>query len=273
MGFEALLLCLGTTRYGRVLVCGIKGRNVRRVLCPTINDAVRTAAFFEKEGNDVYFGPNPRKGTGGREHLLGAVCLHADLDKPTAALGTLPPASAVVCSGRGTHLYWALEQPVSVDQADRANKGIARRLGADSCWDASRVLRVPGTTNKKPGGPYPVTLDVVCSAKHDIDRFPTEDTGREGGHPLSPSAPPESAQRFYNDAIRVKEDGRVDRSMSDWVLARMCLGSGLSEDETAGALLAFPYGKAQKRGPKYLADTIRMARESIILPEECWFGI
>lgn len=273
-GFEALLLCLGTSRHGRILVCGIKGSNVRRTLCPTIADAMRVARFFEKEGNDVFFGPNPRRGTGGREHVVAAVCLHADLDKPSAALGTLPEPSALVCSGRGHHVYWVLDVPAPLDAAERACKGIAARLGADSCWDSSRVLRVPGTTNKKHGGPYPVSLLSVGNGAHSIERFPQEETLRAAGHPLSPcSYDPARVAALHTQAIRVKEDGRVDRSMSDWVFARLCLGSGLSEDETAAALLDFPHGKAAQRGASYLASTIAGARDSILLPEDVFFGI
>jgi hypothetical protein len=64
-----------------------------------------------------------------------------------------------VDSGHGFHCYWKLQSPVDTAQAVEANQAIAKWLGGDKCFDAPRILRVPGTSNHKdPENRVPVRL-------------------------------------------------------------------------------------------------------------------
>lgn len=73
------------------------------------------------------------------------------------------PAPWVVNSGRGLHVYWPFTEPVSaLDWKYRAMQFkafVAEHLTIDptASADAARVLRVPGTTNRK-GSPLPVVV-------------------------------------------------------------------------------------------------------------------
>ena len=96
-------------------------------------------------------------------------------DCPNGALGAtkdfleatkLPRPSIVVRSGHGIHLYWPLSRAIPVDEwapLAEALKAETKAHGypADhACTsDPARVLRPPGTTNRKyPDNPQPVTI-------------------------------------------------------------------------------------------------------------------
>lgn len=74
----------------------------------------------------------------------------------------LPPPSIFVHSGRGVHVYWPLDRDVSVDEwlpVARALKAKCKELefNADptSTSDPARILRCPGTLNRKGSEPIP----------------------------------------------------------------------------------------------------------------------
>jgi len=111
--------------------------------------------------------------SGARENCRHLGALYADLDfKATPEseardrLARLPlRPSAVVQSGGGLHVYWFLREPL--DLRDSVMCGEARQLlrrlacavGADlAAAEPARVLRLPGTLNRKPeyGAPRPV---------------------------------------------------------------------------------------------------------------------
>ena len=69
------------------------------------------------------------------------------------------PPKVVVCSGAGLHAYWPLrELTTDLERVVGINASIAMSLEVDNCGDAPRILRVPGTYNRKHGRPLPVQL-------------------------------------------------------------------------------------------------------------------
>ena len=133
---------------------------------------------------DVYAGVLPRKSAAGDADSVWptATVLWCDVDAKDFCRGGDPdnckappntdkdialdailkfpvPPSAIVDSGHGYHLYWKLVFPVDTADAVEANKAIAKWLGGDKCFDAPRILRVPGTNNwKDPENPIPVRI-------------------------------------------------------------------------------------------------------------------
>lgn len=86
------------------------------------------------------------------------------------ALGSFPlHPTLIVASGGGLHAYWQLKEPLVLpDQADTA-KTLLRRLalffmGDLASAEPARILRVPGTWNRKSAypTPRPVKLEVVA---------------------------------------------------------------------------------------------------------------
>lgn len=77
----------------------------------------------------------------------------------------LPPPSIFVHSGRGVHVYWPLDRDVTIDEwlpVAKALKDKCKELdfAADpsATTDAARILRCPGTLNRKGVEPLPCRL-------------------------------------------------------------------------------------------------------------------
>ena len=78
-----------------------------------------------------------------------------------AARSFTPAPAVVIGSGSGSncHAYWPLREPLAPAQAEAFNLRLAHALGADrACFDASRILRPPGSWNHKHQPPRPVTV-------------------------------------------------------------------------------------------------------------------
>lgn len=155
-----------------------------------------SATYVERR--DAWFGVNPvalpegYRGRGGDEHVTRCAALFADIDvkvggvadtdiadtvtkELAAALGQ--PPVAVVFTGHGGHTYWTLDPEddawtLDTEAKRTAAAAIYRRFhrlcadvadkfggGVDNVGQLSRILRVPGTFNRKdPGDPTLVEL-------------------------------------------------------------------------------------------------------------------
>ena len=91
------------------------------------------------------------------------------------------PAPIAVNSGGGLHIYWPLKECIDRETWTRYSEGLKAackahgfRAGHECTADAARVLRLPGTTNRKtPGKPRPVTLDprFLNIGPYDLEQF------------------------------------------------------------------------------------------------------
>ena len=77
------------------------------------------------------------------------------------------PEPMINLSGGGLHVFWPLKDAISASEWKRYSEGLKAachryrlKAGHECTADAARVLRLPGTTNRKlPGKPRPVTLN------------------------------------------------------------------------------------------------------------------
>jgi len=87
----------------------------------------------------------------------------------------LPEPSAVVMSGGGLHVYWISDKPLTRDEWQPYASGLwalvqKHGLKADALTtDAARVLRVPGTFNRKTTPPKEVKLQSLAPSDHDFE--------------------------------------------------------------------------------------------------------
>jgi hypothetical protein len=205
------------------------GRPMRQRFYPAAR-ARRLAetALWLSQTSDVYVGVLPRRRrAGGKAALERAWVLWADCDTSAAAaeLERFEPAPAVVVASGGDgarHAYWLLERPIDPIEAEERNRAVARALGADerSC-DAARILRPPGTVNRKYDPPRPVTLEAltgeVFAPAAVSDHLPAPPIARGGwgrGREQRRSDDPLLAlePRAYVEALtdlRVGRDGKV----------------------------------------------------------------
>lgn len=127
-----------------------------------LNSALARLMAANTRGWGAYFGVALRQrdlgrwSRGGKEDLVLLPALYIDLDEPSDALFrflrfALPP-TAIVCSGKGYHAYWFLEEPTTdFVTADGVLRGLARELGGDDKMSVAQSMRLPGTRNTKPG--------------------------------------------------------------------------------------------------------------------------
>ena len=128
--------------------------------CPAEVVAARPRIEAINRTRDVYYGVAPRRREGGaRADVACCRCLFADFDggvTPETAWDIvrqsgLPHPGRSVVSGGGCHLYWDLIEPISVELFEQIQPRLIRRLGSDpKPKDASRIMRLPGTINRKP---------------------------------------------------------------------------------------------------------------------------
>jgi hypothetical protein len=85
-----------------------------------------------------------------------------EVDRHIANLPVAPP-SAIVSSGFGRHCYWFFPQPFMLSTDDRRERlrqaqsdFVGRVQGDKASKDLARVLRIPGTLNRKYEPPVPV---------------------------------------------------------------------------------------------------------------------
>lgn len=115
---------------------------------------------------DVYVGAAPRAREAGTADAIERVwCLWADCDGEASvkALEAFRPRPSMIIrtgSGSNVHAWWALRDPLTAEDARRANRRLAHHLSADMrSTDPTRILRPAGTSNHKHDPPQPV----VCA--------------------------------------------------------------------------------------------------------------
>ena len=106
---------------------------------------------------DMDVGDGPHKYPTISDALTAAIKFREDLK--------LPPYSAIVGSGSGIHLYWISDVPLSPAQWKQYAEGLKALLlrhnvkcDAGLTTDIARILRVPGTFNRKTNPAKPVQL-------------------------------------------------------------------------------------------------------------------
>jgi hypothetical protein len=130
-------------------------------------DTDRLAAVVNERSRstDVYIGCAPRAFRHGDKQAVREVWtlwVECDGADSAAAAQRLEPAPTLVVasgSGKNVHAYWPLRSAAGPREAEIANLRLATAVGADlACFDATRILRPPGTWNHKHSPPRAVRV-------------------------------------------------------------------------------------------------------------------
>lgn len=169
--------------------------------------------------------------------------LPADIDLARQLVDEFPlPPSILVHSGHGLHAYWLFREPWEISgerprainllqrfQAQLRVQAAARGWKLDSTHDLARVLRLPGTQNRK-STPVPVrVLAADPAARYNPDDFdqylpddipqPATGEGRAARFKRQPGDGP-AARVFENCAfVRQFQDATRKRPEPEWVAA------------------------------------------------------
>lgn len=117
---------------------------------------------LNKLGYDIYFGVCPRftmprtpknaVRAASNNEVSHAVCAWVDHDNPMwrdILKHENVKSTFVVSTGNGCHIYYRYKEIVPIKQATTDSEKLSKMLAGDKCYDAARILRVPGTRNWK----------------------------------------------------------------------------------------------------------------------------
>lgn len=280
----------------------------RWVLAHDTAGAGREAEALAADCN-VWFGLGVRRDLGGdmergtSEDVIALPCLWMELDvKPGAFeskeaivsfLRTLPlQPSAIIDSGHGLHAYWIFKELWYFDNDERDYvaalvrgwQGFVRsRAGNVKCdftHDLARVLRVPGTFNRKGDEVLPVTSVLTDGPRYnpsdfdewqDWSKTTTRDVPRDFVVRSGAQAPTTKFMALLENDPRSKKAweetlrGLADDSPSTFamVLANAAVQAGWTNQEIADLLVAFREKRPRenKKSAGWYAITIAVARQ------------
>lgn len=271
-----------------------------------INSLPRLMKLGETHTAGVFVGVLRRRniGLGTNEDALPGRVVWADLDYKDYAGGeaeargrlakfTAKP-SIIVRSAHGLHAYWLLLEPLAPAQISEICKAIADVLGGDTVHDAARILRLPGTFNRK-DATNPVLVEIETFApelRHDAHELravlarakPTASRSHKA-HPGQ--VPPQSHGAHVGMSERVltllrsnkkvsslyfgigkpkagKKGQPLDTSLSgyDFSFVAALVDEGvLDPGELVAALISRPDGHARGKGQNYADRTVKAVLE------------
>ena len=198
----------------------------RIILAETIASAPFQAWLHEqnKSGADIFIGMNPvREGSRKRtkEQIREVRHAYLDLDEEAGASlqairtsGDVPPPNFVLDTSPGKHqVVWRIEG-LDTSQAEALLRALAAQYGGDpSATDISRLLRLPGFTNRKYNEAFVVRVHHESEAiYHERDFQLQEDS-------------PESPRHFGDSQTggRKLAPGHRSQSEADWAYAKRAL--------------------------------------------------
>ena len=265
----------------------IRNTLVRQVYYSSRDTLQMDLAEHDFLGWDAYVGILPRVRTGGKAEDVWptATVLWCDVDAKdfciikadscqgedckAAALDAIlkfpVTPSAIIDSGHGFHCYWKLRTPADTPDAVEANRAIAHWLGGDKCFDAPRILRVPGTRNHKdPENPIPVRILKLDTLRlYDLSDF-TEQIEYLHSSETRRTVPitdrRDDAPEFVRDLANT-EPPKGSRSEFEFRVIALMVRLNYSDDEIISALMNMPFGaKAQERGERWAAQEVARIR-------------
>jgi KaiC/GvpD/RAD55 family RecA-like ATPase len=183
---------------------------------------------------EVYFGPalyGDKSAT--KPNILGSNCLWVEFDGqiPPVLDGVPEPTITIRSSSQDhQHWYWKLDSFIQTEELEIRNRQLAIKLGSDiSGWDATQVLRPPGTNNHK----RQTTVQLLSFYQHtyaqsEFDSLPTPPVLKEEDVPAEIPAIEDviSQYSFKADAWTLFKNGVPQGSRSEGLMA---LGYHLAE--------------------------------------------
>ena len=203
-------------------------------------------------GADVFIGMNPMKDripSRTKENVREIRHVYLDLDEDAGASlqalrtsGDAPSPNFVLDTSPGKHqVVWRVEG-LDQEQAETLLRSLAAQFGGDpAATDVSRVLRLPGFTNRKYNEQFVVRVHHETVQVYHLGDFGVQED--------SPDAP-----RHLGDAdeqSRRRPSGHRSQSEADWAYAKRALARGDEPDEIRRRIA--DYRSDDKADPAYYA--------------------
>jgi hypothetical protein len=218
-------------------------------------------------GADIFIGMNPvKEGSRNRtkEQIREIRHAYLDLDEEAGASlqairtsGDVPPPNFILDTSPGKHqVVWRVEG-LDTNQAETVLRALASQYGGDpAATDISRLLRLPGFTNRKYNEAFVVRMQQETDEVYHIQDFHVQE-----GNPESPRHPEDSQQ-----GGRRIPAGHRSQSEADWAYARRALARGDAPEEVIRRIA--DYRAEDKADPGYYARlTVTKAQRMLMSPE------
>jgi len=205
-----------------------------------------------QSGADVFIGMNPvREGARNRtkEQIREIRHTYLDLDEEAGASlqairtsGDVPPPNFVLDTSPGKHqVVWRVEG-LDTTQAETLLRALASQYGGDpAATDISRLLRLPGFTNRKYNEAFVVRVHHETDAVYQGQDFHLQEDSPESPRHLSDSQP----------GSRKTPAGHRSQSEADWAYAKRALARGDDPEEVVRRIA--DYRADDKADPNYYA--------------------
>ena len=232
------------------------GQTLQRITSAETVAGVEFQRWLKREnrsGSDVFVGMNPLKEgatSRSKESIREVRHVYLDLDEDARASlarvhesSDVPPPNFVLDTSSAKHqVVWKIEG-VDLEQAESLLRSLASEFGGDSAaTDATRVLRMPGFTNRK----YPGEPGFTVQAHHESERIYSlrDFSVREGAAAFSRDYEPGRSPRQL-------PAGHKSQSEADWAFARRALARGDDPQEIIRRIA--DYRADDKHDPMYYA--------------------
>jgi len=238
-------------------------QTMQRILpAETIASALFQSWLSEQNlsGADIFIGMNPvREGSRNRtkEHIREIRHAYLDLDEEAGASlqairtsGDVPPPNFVLDTSPGKHqVVWRVEG-LDTNQAETLLRALASQYGGDpAATDISRLLRLPGFTNRKYNQAFVVRVHHETDSIYRLQDFRVQEDS------------PESLRRLGDSqqGTRNIPAGHRSQSEADWAYAKRALARG---DHPAQIVQRIAdYRADDKADPLYYAElTVKKAQ-------------
>lgn len=209
-----------------------------------------------------------------------------DGNAPDEASYNNPPSLRISSSGPGhEHCYWRLSNPITdVDQIEEINRTITYALSADSsAWDATQILRPPGTHNHKRNASVVMAAHIETSYDLSIFESLPKAPPQIDSDSWQPSTLPDITSTILKYAFppqavllfQKKKSELPDRSTALMQLAHFGCEMGMRNDEIFAILLnaderweKFAKRKDQKKRLAHIITKARFAHPESQVEEE-----
>jgi len=218
-------------------------------------------------GADIFIGMNPLKSgipNRTKENVREIRHVYLDLDEDAGASlhavrtsGDVPSPNFVLDTSPGKHqVVWRVEG-LDQEQAESLLRSLANQFGGDpAATDVSRVLRLPGFTNRKYNEQFVVRVHHELDQVYHLGDFRVQED--------SPDAPRHLADA--HEPTRRLPSGHRSQSEADWAYAKRALARGDAPEDVMRRIA--DYRADDKADPAYYARlTVIKAQRALVLPE------
>jgi hypothetical protein len=245
-------------------------QTIQRILSAEAIASERFQNWLQQQnqsGADIFIGMNPvKEGSRSRtkEQIREVRHAYLDLDEEAGASlqairtsGDVPPPNFVLDTSPGKHqIVWRVEG-LDTTHAEALLRALASQYGGDpAATDISRLLRLPGFTNRKYNEDFVVRVHHETDAHYHGQDFRVQEDSPESSRHLGDT----------HHTGRKTRTGHRSQSEADWAYAKRALARGDQADQVIQRIA--DYRADDKADPMYYARlTVIKAQLSLMSRE------